>query len=78
MGSIDDSSKPTFHRALAVSAKIGVLSFGGRVGKIELMHRILVDERKWIAEDRFLDRRPRFPTADAGRASMLDPWAGDE
>ena len=35
-------------------AKIGVLSFGGRAGQIALMHRILVDERKWIAEDRFL------------------------
>jgi chromate transporter len=54
MGSIDDSSKPTFHQALAVWAKIGVLSFGGPAGQIALMHRILVDERKWIAEDRFL------------------------
>jgi chromate transporter len=54
MGSIDDSSKPTFRQALAVWAKIGVLSFGGPAGQIALMHRVLVDERKWIAEDRFL------------------------
>jgi chromate transporter len=54
MGSIEPSSKPTFRQALAVWAKIGVLSFGGPAGQIALMHRILVDERKWIAEDRFL------------------------
>ncbi|MGZ5862718.1 MAG: chromate transporter, partial [Methyloceanibacter sp.] len=54
MGLIDDSSKPTFRQALAVWAKIGVLSFGGPAGQIALMHRVLVDERKWIAEDRFL------------------------
>ena len=46
--------KPTFSEALAVWAKIGVLSFGGPAGQIALMHRMLVDERHWIAEDRFL------------------------
>ncbi len=35
-------------------AKIGVLSFGGPAGQIALMHRILVDEKRWISEDRFL------------------------
>ena len=34
--------------------KIGVLSFGGPAGQIALMHRILVDEKKWLDEDRFL------------------------
>jgi chromate transporter len=45
---------PAFRQALAVWAKIGVTSFGGPAGQIALMHRILVDELKWIAEDRFL------------------------
>jgi chromate transporter len=45
---------PTFKQALAVWAKIGVLSFGGPAGQIALMHRTLVDEQRWIAEDRFL------------------------
>jgi len=34
--------------------QIGLLSFGGPAGQIALMHRILVDERKWISEKRFL------------------------
>jgi chromate transporter len=45
---------PSFRDALAVWAKIGVMSFGGPAGQIVLMHRNLVDERRWIAEDRFL------------------------
>ena len=49
-----DSPHPTFPEALAVWAKIGVLSFGGPAGQIALMHRMLVDERRWISEDRFL------------------------
>jgi len=35
-------------------AKIGLLSFGGPAGQIALMHRILVDEKRWISETRFL------------------------
>jgi chromate transporter len=54
MGSIEASSKPTFQEALAVWAKIGVSSFGGPAGQIALMHRVLVEERRWIAENRFL------------------------
>ena len=40
--------------ALRVWAKLGLLSFGGPAGQIALMHRLLVDERKWIDEGRFL------------------------
>ena len=35
-------------------AKIGLLSFGGPAGQIAVMHRILVDEKKWISDERFL------------------------
>ena len=45
---------PSFKEALAVWARIGVLSFGGPAGQIALMHRVLVDERKWIGEQQFL------------------------
>jgi len=43
-----------FSEALRVWLKIGLLSFGGPAGQIALMHRILVDEKKWIDEERFL------------------------
>lgn len=35
-------------------ARIGVLSFGGPAAQIALMHRMLVDEKRWIDEPRFL------------------------
>lgn len=43
-----------FGEALRVWAKIGLLSFGGPAGQIALMHRELVEQRKWIDEGRFL------------------------
>ena len=47
--------KPTFAEALAVWAKIGLLSFGGPTGQIALMHRTLIDDKKWVDEARFLN-----------------------
>jgi chromate transporter len=35
-------------------ARIGLLSFGGPAGQIAVMHRILVEEKRWIDEQRFL------------------------
>ena len=40
--------------AAAVWARIGLLSFGGPAGQIALMHRELVERRRWIGEPRFL------------------------
>jgi chromate transporter len=43
-----------FAEALRVWFKIGCLGFGGPAGQIALMHRILVDEKKWVEEQRYL------------------------
>jgi chromate transporter len=43
-----------FAEAVRVWARIGVLGFGGPAGQIALMHRILVEERRWIGEARLL------------------------
>lgn len=45
---------PTFAEATKVWAKIGCLSFGGPAGQIALMHKELVEQRRWISEERFL------------------------
>jgi chromate transporter len=50
-------SKPhniSFAEALHVWARIALLSFGGPAGQIAVMHRILVEEKRWIGEERFL------------------------
>ncbi|GJD31016.1 hypothetical protein PMNALOAF_2268 [Methylobacterium adhaesivum] len=44
----------TLREAIPVWARIASLSFGGPAGQIAVMHRILVDERRWISENRFL------------------------
>jgi chromate transporter len=44
----------TLGEAFRVWLRIGLLSFGGPAGQIALMHRMLVDERRWIGETRFL------------------------
>jgi chromate transporter len=48
------AAAPTFNEAFKVWFKIGCLSFGGPAGQIATMHRVLVDEKKWIDEARFL------------------------
>lgn len=45
---------PSFREALFVWLRIGLLSFGGPAGQIALMHRELVERRRWISEARFL------------------------
>ncbi|MER8757262.1 chromate efflux transporter [Mesorhizobium sp. M0976] len=51
---IQEPVVPSFRQAVKVWAKIGVLSFGGPAGQIALMHKELVEERRWIGEQRFL------------------------
>jgi len=40
--------------AARVWARIAALSFGGPAGQIAVMHRLLVEEKRWIGEERFL------------------------
>ena len=53
-GSPDIPNIP-FRMAVFVWLKISLLSFGGPAGQIAVMHRLLVDELKWVSERRFLD-----------------------
>jgi chromate transporter len=40
--------------AFRVWLRVALLSFGGPAGQIAVMHRILVEEKRWISEQRFL------------------------
>jgi chromate transporter len=44
----------SFNEALLVWLRVAILSFGGPAGQIAVMHRILVEEKNWISEGRFL------------------------
>jgi chromate transporter len=45
---------PTLAEATRVWARIAALSFGGPAGQIAVMHRILVEEKRWLGDGRFL------------------------
>jgi len=45
---------PTFKEAFRFWLTLGFINFGGPAGQIALMHRELVERRKWVGEERFL------------------------
>lgn len=45
---------PSLTELTRTGLKIGLLSFGGPAGQIALMHRVFVDEKRWIDEERYL------------------------
>ncbi len=44
----------SFGEGLRVWLRVATLSFGGPAGQIAVMHRIIVDEKRWVGESRFL------------------------
>ncbi|NPV22560.1 chromate efflux transporter [Bradyrhizobium aeschynomenes] len=44
----------SFTEAFRVWLRVALLSFGGPAGQIAVMHRIIVDEKRWVSESRFL------------------------
>lgn len=47
-------NQPSRADAFRVWLQIGLLSFGGPAGQIALMHRLLVEQRRWVSESQFL------------------------
>ena len=45
---------PQFREALKYWLKLGLISFGGPAGQIAIMHREVVERRRWISESHFL------------------------
>ncbi|MGQ0614839.1 MAG: chromate efflux transporter [Planctomycetaceae bacterium] len=43
-----------FREAFRAFVRIGLMSFGGPAGQIAVMHRVLVEEKRWLSEERFL------------------------
>jgi chromate transporter len=62
--------------ATRVFARIGLLSFGGPAGQIALMHRILVDEKRWLDDARFLHALNYCMLLPGPEAMQLATYAG--
>ncbi len=54
VGLADAGHGISFGEAFRVWLRVALLSFGGPAGQIAVMHRILVEEKNWISESRFL------------------------
>lgn len=67
---------PSLSELTRVSARIGFLSFGGPAGQIALMHRELVDERSWVAEDEYLHALNLCHLLPGPEAQQLATWIG--
>jgi len=66
----------TFTDLLRAFTRIGLLSFGGPAGQIALMHRELVEERKWVAEEDFLHALNFCHLLPGPEAQQLATWIG--
>lgn len=69
-------SHPTLRDATRVWALIGLQSFGGPAGQIAVMHRVLVDEKKWLSEARFLHALNFCMLLPGPEAMQLATYAG--
>ncbi len=67
---------PSFAEAVKVFAMIGLLSFGGPTAQIALMHRVIVDEQKWLTEEQFLSALSFCMLLPGPEAMQLATYAG--
>ena len=66
----------SFSEATRTWLRVGLLSFGGPAGQIAVMHRILVDEKRWIGEERFLHALSYCMLLPGPEAQQLATYVG--
>jgi chromate transporter len=57
-------------------ARIGILSFGGPAAQIAMMHRDIVDDRKWVSEKDYLSALSFCMLLPGPEAMQLATWIG--
>ncbi|MDO1581164.1 chromate efflux transporter [Rhizobium oryzicola] len=67
---------PSFAEMTKVFARVGLLGFGGPAGQIAMMHRALVEERRWLSEERFLHALNYCMLLPGPEAQQLATYAG--
>ncbi|WP_368911857.1 chromate efflux transporter [Taklimakanibacter deserti] len=73
---VEQAGRPSFAETFRTWAEIGLLSFGGPAGQIALMHRVLVDEKKWLDEKRYLAALNFCMLLPGPEAMQLATYAG--
>ena len=67
---------PTMRELIAAFGRIGFLSFGGPAGQIALMHREIVDDRRWVEEGAYLRALNLCHLLPGPEAQQLATWIG--
>ena len=67
---------PSLAEATRFWLKLGFISFGGPAGQIAIMHRELVDDRRWISEGRFLHALSYCMVLPGPEAQQLATYIG--
>ena len=68
--------KPNLGEAAGVFGRVGLLSFGGPAAQIAMMHRVLVDERRWLSERTFLSALSFCMLLPGPEAMQLATYSG--
>jgi chromate transporter len=71
-----DGPRPSFREACRVWWRIALASFGGPAGQIAVMHRVLVEERRWLSEARFLHALSYCTLLPGPEAQQLATYTG--
>lgn len=72
----DTLSQPAIREAIKTWAKIGILSFGGPAAQIALMHKIIVEEKRWLTEQQYLNALSFCMLLPGPEAMQLATYAG--
>jgi chromate transporter len=67
---------PTLSELTRTFARIGLLSFGGPAAQIALMHRVVLDEKHWVAEGDYLRALSFCMLLPGPEAMQLATWIG--
>lgn len=70
------AESPTMATLWSVFLRIGLLSFGGPAAQIALMHRVLVEEKRWLTERQFTDALGFCMLLPGPEAMQLATYAG--
>ena len=72
----DSMTAPSLADLTRTFARIGVLSFGGPAAQIALMHRVILDERRWVSEPDYLRALSFCMLLPGPEAMQLATWIG--
>jgi chromate transporter len=73
---IEAPSLPSFAEAARLWLVVGLLSFGGAPGQIAMMHRMVVEERRWVGERRYLNALNYCTLLPGPEAQQLATYLG--